>query len=163
MNGELLQRIVEEVVSRLQRRAESTATLSVTQLREATSRDLFCQYSSLHLLQVDLPLLEQIAENEASDAAAVMIHDALAFGLRVQLSLHRQLLPALPVKKLARLPLVLTDEQGRAVLLHPTRLLSYADVALLPAGLLVLRRKCVVTALAREAASSRHIHIIKQE
>ncbi|EAR6865196.1 microcompartment protein PduM, partial [Salmonella enterica subsp. enterica serovar Kentucky] len=29
MNGETLQRIVEEIVSRLQRRAQSTATLSV--------------------------------------------------------------------------------------------------------------------------------------
>lgn len=28
MNGETLQRIVEEIVSRLQRRAQSTATLS---------------------------------------------------------------------------------------------------------------------------------------
>ncbi|EBC6089858.1 microcompartment protein PduM, partial [Salmonella enterica subsp. enterica serovar Kentucky] len=35
MNGETLQRIVEEIVSRLQRRAQSTATLSVTQLRDA--------------------------------------------------------------------------------------------------------------------------------
>ncbi|EAT4333074.1 microcompartment protein PduM, partial [Salmonella enterica] len=29
MNGETLQRIVEEIVSRLQRRAQSTVTLSV--------------------------------------------------------------------------------------------------------------------------------------
>ncbi|SUX65337.1 propanediol utilization protein [Citrobacter amalonaticus] len=48
-------------------------------------------------------------------------------------------------------------------MLHPTRLLSYADVAPLPAGLLVLHRKCVVTALARETASSRHIQLMKQE
>ncbi|EEU8499823.1 microcompartment protein PduM, partial [Salmonella enterica] len=35
MNGETLQRIVEEIVSRLQRRALSTTTLSVAQLRDA--------------------------------------------------------------------------------------------------------------------------------
>ncbi|EAB3938463.1 microcompartment protein PduM, partial [Salmonella enterica subsp. enterica serovar Enteritidis] len=35
MNGETLQRIVEEIVSRLQRRAQSTVTLSVAQLRDA--------------------------------------------------------------------------------------------------------------------------------
>ncbi|RXL65375.1 microcompartment protein PduM, partial [Salmonella enterica] len=35
MNGETLQRIVEEIVSRLHRRAQSTAPLSVTQLRDA--------------------------------------------------------------------------------------------------------------------------------
>lgn len=105
MNGELLQRIVEEVLTRLQRRAESTLTLSVVQLRETPSRTLFSRYSSLHVLQVDLPLLEKIAENDATDSAAVILHDALAFGLQVRLSLRRALLPALPVKKLARLPL----------------------------------------------------------
>ena len=67
------------------------------------------------------------------------------------------------MKKLARLPLFLCDEQGQPIMLHPTRLLSYADVAPLPAGLLVLHRKCVVTALARETASSRHIQLMKQE
>lgn len=163
MNSDMLQRIVEEVVSRLQRRAQSTVTLSVAQLRETPSRTLFCQYASLHILQVDLPLLEQIADNDSSHVSAVMIHEALAFGLRVQLSVQHRLLPALPVKKLARLPLVLCDEQGQPIMLHPTRLLSYADVARLPSGLLVLHRKCVVTALARETASSRHIHLIKQE
>ena len=35
MNGERLQRIVEEIISRLQRRAESTVTQSVAQLRDA--------------------------------------------------------------------------------------------------------------------------------
>lgn len=162
MNGDLLQRIVEEVVSRLQRRAQSTVTLSVAQLRETPSRALFSQYASVHILQVDLPLLEQIANNDSSHAA-VMIHEALALGLRVQLSVQRRLLPAVPVKKLARLPLILCDEQGQPIMLHPTRLLSYADVAPLPAGLLVLHRKCVVTALARETASSRHIQLMKQE
>lgn len=163
MNGDRLQRIVEEVVYRLQRRAQSAVTLSVAQLRETPPRALFSQYASVHILQVDLPLLEQIANNDSSHADAVMIHEALAFGLRVQLSLQRRLLPAVPVKKLARLPLILCDEQGQPIMLHPTRLLSYADVARLPAGWLVLRRKCVVTALARETASARHIQFIKQE
>lgn len=98
MNGDLLQRIVEEVVSRLQRRAQSTVTLSVAQLRETPSRALFSQYASVHILQVDLPLLEQIANNDSSHAAAVAIHEALAFGLQVQLSVQRRLLPAVPVK-----------------------------------------------------------------
>lgn len=163
MNSELLQRIVAEVVSRLQRRAESTATLSVAQLRETPSHTLCCQYSSLHIVQVDLPLLEQIAENDPSNVAAVAIHEALAFGLRVQLSIQRRLLPALAVKKLGRLPLLFSDEHGQRIMLHPTRLLSYADVARLPDGLLVLHRTCVVTSLAREAASSRNIQLIKQE
>lgn len=98
MNGETLQRIVEEIVSRLQRRAQSTATLSVTQLRDADCPALFCQHASLRILLVDLPLLGQLADAETDDAAARKIHDALAFGIRVQLSLHSQLLPVIPVK-----------------------------------------------------------------
>ncbi|WP_042284185.1 microcompartment protein PduM [Citrobacter sedlakii] len=163
MNGELLQRIVEEVLTRLQRRAESMLTLSVAQLRETPSRTLFSRYSSLHVLQVDLPLLEKIAENDATDSAAVILHDALAFGLQVRLSLRRALLPALPVKKLARLPLTFCDEQDVRIVLHPTRLVSYADVVRSSGGVFVLHRKCVVTALARDAASSRNIQFIKQE
>ena len=86
MNGEILQRIVEEIVSRLQRRAHSTATLSVAQRRDADCPALFCQHASLRILLVDLPLLAQLADAETDDAAARKIHEALAFGIRVQLT-----------------------------------------------------------------------------
>lgn len=164
MNGETLQRIVEEIVSRLQRRAQSTATLSVTQLRDADCPALFCQHASLRILLVDLPLLGQLADAETDDAAARKIHDALAFGIRVQLSLHSQLLPVIPVKKkLARLPLVFTDEHGLPLVLHAGSVLSYRDVALLSRGRVVVHRKCIVTAMARDAANARNIQLIKQE
>ncbi|SQA82984.1 propanediol utilization protein [Citrobacter freundii] len=67
-----------------------------------------------------------------------------------------------PVKKLARLPLEFSDELGRIIFLHPEKLLSYADVAQLRDGVLVLRRRCVVTALAQEAVSLRNVQLIKQ-
>ena len=163
MNGERLQQIIEEVISRLQRRARSSVTISLGQLREANLQTLFCQYATLRILQVDLPLLEQIAQPGSSDKTATAIHEALAWGVCIQLSVQHRLLPALPVKKLARLPLTFSDERGQTVLLHPVRLLSYADVARLRGGVLVLPRRCVVTALAREAASSRHLQLITQE
>ncbi|HDT5144551.1 TPA: microcompartment protein PduM [Klebsiella michiganensis] len=163
MNGEVLQRIVEEIVSRLQRRALSTATLSVAQLRDADCRSLFCQHASLRILLVDLPLLGRLTEAETDDPAARNIHDALVFGLRVQLTLHRQLLPVIPVKKLARLPVNFTDERGVPLILHAGSLLSYRDVAPLGQGRLVIHRKCLVTALARDAAQARNIELIKQE
>lgn len=163
MNGEVLQRIVGEIVSRLQRRALSTATLSVAQLRDADCRSLFCQHASLRILLVDLPLLGRLTEAETDDPAARNIHDALAFGLRVQLTLHRQLLPVIPVKKLARLPVNFTDERGVPLILHASSVLSYRDVAPLGQGRLVIHRKCLVTALARDAAQARNIELIKQE
>ncbi|ADO48006.1 microcompartment protein PduM [[Enterobacter] lignolyticus] len=163
MNGERLQHVIEEVISRLQQRAQSSATLSVRQLREANLRFLLCQYSTLRILQVDLPLLEQIARRDSSDNTAAIIHEALAWGACIQLSVQHQLLSALPVTRLARLPLAFCDERGQPVILHPARLLSYADVARLRGETLVLSRRCVVTALAHDAASSRHIQLITQE
>ena len=163
MNNELLQRIIEEVVSRLKKRAESTLSLSVAQLREIEPRTLCCQYCWLHLLQADLPLLEQIAEGCADNISVVTIHEALACGVRVKISLQHRLLPAIPVRKLARLPLEFSDELGRIIVLHPDKLLSYADVAQLKGGVLVLRRRCVVTALAQDAVGTRNVQLIKQE
>lgn len=163
MNGEILQRVIEEIVSRLQRRARSTATLSVAQLRDADCRSLFCQHASLRILLVDLPLLSQLADDETDDPVARKIHDAMAFGIRVQITLHSQLLQAIPVKKLARLPVQFSDERGLPLILHAGSLLSYRDVARLDKGRLLLRRQCIVTALARETANARNIQLIKQE
>ncbi|ESF99267.1 putative propanediol utilization protein PduM [Salmonella enterica subsp. enterica serovar Paratyphi B str. ATCC 10719] len=42
-------------------------------------------------------------------------------------------------------------------------MLSYRDVALLSRGRLVVHRKCIVTAMARDAANARNIQLIKQE
>ncbi len=97
MNHAMLQRIVEEVAARLRRRALSTATLSVAQLGEADIRSLLCQHASLRIVQVDLPLLEQLAGQRALAAAGCALHEAMG-GVRVQLTLLPALLPALAVK-----------------------------------------------------------------
>ncbi|VDZ99537.1 propanediol utilization protein PduM [Salmonella enterica subsp. enterica] len=59
--------------------------------------------------------------------------------------------------------MVFTDERGLPLVLHAGSVLSYRDVALLNRGRLVIHRKCIVTALAREAANARNIQLIKQE
>ena len=147
----LMQRIVDEVVFRLKQRAGKTLVLTVFQLRDASVQESVHQYASLQIRYVDLPLLRQLAENETSDRAAIQIHEALAWGLHIEL------------KTLARLPLSWCDEQGQPIYLHRDRLLSYADIAQLSSGILVLQRKCCVTALAREAAITRNIQLIRQE
>ena len=163
MNHAMLQRIVEEVAARLRRRALSTATLSVAQLGEADIRSLLCQHASLRNVQVDLPLLEQLAGQRALAAAGCALHEAMAWGVRVQLTLLPAQLPALAVKKLARLPLTFSDPLGQPVRLHAASVLTYADVARFSGGYLVLRRRPIITALAREAAVARHVQLIKQE
>ena len=87
----------------------------------------------------------------------------IAWGLHIQLSLQCHFLNAIELKTLARLPLSWCDEQGQPIYLHRDRLLSYADIAQLSSGILVLQRKCCVTALAREAAITRNIQLIRQE
>lgn len=163
MNEDKVQRIVEEVVFRLQRRAQSNIALSTAQLRDADSRTLFSRYGNLRILLADLPLLRGIAEQNDNDIAAIKLHYALALGVNVQISLCRSLLTSLPVKKLARLPFSFCDENGQSIILHSGQLLSYADVARLRRQILVLRRRCIVTALAHEAASVRNIQLIRQE
>ncbi|EGS7300999.1 microcompartment protein PduM [Salmonella enterica] len=163
MNEDKVQRIAEEVVFRLQRRAQSNIALSTAQLRDADSRTLFSRYGNLRILLADLPLLRGIAEQNDNDIAAIKLHYALALGVNVQISLCRSLLTSLPVKKLARLPLSFCDENGQSIILHSGQLLSYADVARLRCQILVLRRRCIVTALAHEAASVRNIQLIRQE
>ena len=158
MNHAMLQRIVEEVAARLRRRALSTATLSVAQLGEADIRSLLCQHASLRIVQVDLPLLEQLAGQRALAAAGCALHEAMAWGVRVQLTLLPALLPALAVKKLT-----FSDPLGQPVRLHAASVLTYADVARFSGGYLVLRRRPIITALAREAAVARHVQLIKQE
>ncbi|MFK9879943.1 PduM family microcompartment protein, partial [Klebsiella pneumoniae] len=111
----------------------------------------------------DLPLLEQLAGQRALAAAGCALHEAMAWGVRVQLTLLPALLPALAVKKLARLPLTFSDPLGQPVRLHAASVLTYADVARFSGGYLVLRRRPIITALAREAAVARHVQLIKQE
>ncbi|EFB2826107.1 microcompartment protein PduM [Escherichia sp. 93.0816] len=163
MNHVLMQRIVDEVIFRLKQRAEKTLTLTVSQLREASVHKIVHQYASLQIRYVDLPLLRQLAENNTSDEAVIHLHEALAWGMHIQLSLQHHFLNAIKLKNLARLPLTWCDEQGKPIHLHRGRLLSYADVAPLCAGILVLQRKCCVTALARDAAITRNIQLIRQE
>lgn len=162
MNNQLMQRVIAEVVARLEARASKTAELSVAQLREAPVARLICDNATLHIAQADLPFLSALAGSETSDTGALNVHQALAAGMTVQITLFSALLPALPLKKLARLPVCWRDEHQRVVYLHAARLLSYRDVAHIENGWLVIRRDSVVTTMAREAAATRHLRLVKQ-
>ncbi|MCS5932649.1 PduM family microcompartment protein [Klebsiella pneumoniae subsp. pneumoniae] len=155
MNHAMLQRIVEEVAARLRHRALSTATLSVAQLGEADIRSLLCQHASLRIVQVDLPLLEQLAGQRALAAAGCALHEAMAWGVRVQLTLLPALLPRAGGKKTRPLA---ADVQRSA---WPARQASrrvgahHADVARFSGGYLVLRRRPIITRPRPRSGSSR--------
>ena len=94
MNNMLMQRIVDEVVFRLKQRAEKTLTLTVSQLREASVHKIVHQYASLQIRYVDLPLLRHLWRTNVR-RAVIQIHEALAWGLHIQLSLQRHFLNAI--------------------------------------------------------------------
>lgn len=58
------------------------------------------------------------------------------------------------------MPLTFSDPLSRPVRLHAASALTYADVARFSSGYLVLRRRPIITALAREAATSRERHSV---
>lgn len=105
MNNMLMQRIVDEVILRLKQRAKKTLTLTVSQLREASVHEIVHQYASLQIRYVDLLLLRQLTDNETSDYAALHIHEALGWGMHIQLSLQSHFLNAIKLQALTRLPL----------------------------------------------------------
>lgn len=164
MNGETLQRIVEEIVSRLQRRAQSTATLkplrnfvmpTVQHCSVSTRRCASC--SSTCRCWVSLRMQKPTMPPPGKFTTRWRLASAY------RLSLHSQLLPVIPVKKLARLPLVFTDEHGLPLVLHAGSVLSLSRCRAAARGRLVVHRKCIVTAMARDAANARNIQLIKQE
>nr|WP_318381115.1 microcompartment protein PduM [uncultured Enterobacter sp.] len=163
MTGEQMQHIVGLIVARLQARTGQTATLSVDALRAASVMALCCACGRLQIQQADLCFLQRLAQGESTDPAIEHLTQALALGVAVDVSVRRDLLVCLPVKKLARLPVAFADEHGQPVRFHPAAVLSYRDVAGLPAGWLVTARHTVITALAREAAHTHHIQLVKQE
>ncbi|STU61450.1 propanediol utilization protein PduM [Klebsiella pneumoniae subsp. ozaenae] len=94
MNHAMLQRIVEEVAARLRHRALSTAHAQ----RGPARRSGYPQPAvparfGWRIVQVDLPLLEQLAGQRALAAAGCALHEAMAWGVRVQLTLLPALLP----------------------------------------------------------------------
>ncbi|MGL4725720.1 MAG: microcompartment protein PduM [Scandinavium sp.] len=163
MNNVLIQHVIDEVVARLQRRAGQAKTLSAAQFQDIDSRALSSQHEALNLIQISLPQLRQLAEHQEEDRTVKKLFEVLSLGLRVRITIPVHLLPAIPVHKLSGLPLKWCDEHERTIVLHPTKLLSYADLACLNENWLVLRRQCVITALALDAARARNIHLIKQE
>lgn len=163
MTDAQMQQIVELIVARLQARSGHTAVLSQEQLRHASALRLFLHHDRLQVECTDLPFLRQLAEGDRDNTAVANLFEALSLGMPVCVSLPCRSLAHLPLRALARLPCQWRDEQGNAVMLHLNNVLSYRDIRGLRNGWLVTSRKTVITALAREAALSQHLQLVKQE
>lgn len=156
-------RLVSQIVTRLIERERRVYSLRLHQLRAGIDPAIFLRHATLHLVLPDLGFIQRLAEGDSDDPAVTALNDAWSWGVRVHISLHQQLLIALPRRALHRLPLSFSDHQGREVRLNTCKLLSYSDVATLGACWLIVGRKTLITPLARDCLSARHIQLLRQE
>ena len=163
MNSEQMQHLVELIAARLLARINNALTLTQEELRHASVMAHFLTHDALHVQQTDICFLRQLADGDQDSTAVAHLFEALALGMKVNVSIHCRLLDCLPLYDLAKLPLSLCDEQGNRITYCKAKVLSYRDIVGLNGGWLVTSRKTIITVLAREALAAQHIQLVKQE
>ncbi|AOF18708.1 TPA: microcompartment protein PduM [Yersinia enterocolitica] len=157
------EQLVSQIVTRLAERERRVHALLLPQLRAGLEPWVFVRHATLHLMLPDLAFIHRLAQFDATCPAVAALNEAWSWGMKVHISLHRQLLPALPTAALRPLPLTFSDSQGLAVRLHTGKVLSYRDIATLDPGWLLIASSTLVTPLAQETLSARHIQLLRQE
>ncbi|EEQ12259.1 propanediol utilization protein [Yersinia mollaretii ATCC 43969] len=137
--------------------------LLLPQLRAGLDSWVFVHHATLHLMLPDLAFMHRLAQFDTRCPAVTALNEAWSWGMKVHISLHRQLLAALPAAALRPLPLSFSDSQGVAVRLHTGKVLSYRDIATLDPGWLLIDAHTLVTPLAQDTVSARHIQLLRQE
>ncbi|WP_431222775.1 microcompartment protein PduM [Serratia sp. L9] len=161
--AEQVERLVSLVITRLAEREQRVYSLRLQQLRQGIEPVVFLRHATLHLQLPDLGFMQRLADGDNSEPAVCTLHQAWSWGLRVHISLHQQLLAALPRHGLPMLPLSLSDHLGHPVRLSASKLLSYRDVATLDPCWLLIGRETLMTPLARDCLAPRHIQLLRQE
>lgn len=155
--------VVAEVVARLAARENHVFTTTPQQLAPGLAPTDFTRYAEVHIHHADNHFLAQLAGQSGGSPAIQSVLGALAWGLRVQISLHPQLLPCLPVKALARMPVSFSDLEGHTIWLLPQALISYRDIATKKQGWVVVSRQAHLTPLAKETLAPHQLQLIRQE
>ncbi len=157
------EQLVSQIVTRLTERERRVHALLLPQLRAGLEPWVFVRHATLHLMLPDLAFMHRLAQSDSQCPAVNALNEAWSWGMKVHISLHRQLLAALPAAALRRMPLSLSDNQGVAVGLHAGRVLGYRDIATLSSGWLLIDAHTLVTPLAQDTVSARHIQLLRQE
>ncbi|QHB33168.1 microcompartment protein PduM [Yersinia canariae] len=157
------EQLVSQIVTRLAERERRVHALLLPQLRAGLDSSVFVLHATVHLMLPDLAFIRRLAQYDTQCPAVAALHEAWSWGMKVHISLHRQLLPALPAAALRPLPLSFSDSQGVAVRLHAGQILSYRDIATLDPGWLLIDHHTQVTPLAQDTLSARHIQLLRQE
>ncbi len=155
--------LLARVFARLNEREHQVLSLTPEQLQTGLRPEQLSHHGTLHVRLADSHFLAALAGQSGNDGAVASVLTALAWGLQVHISLHSQLLGCLPLKALARMPVVFRDHQGRQIWLLTQALLSYRDIAQKHNGWLVVSNKMRLTPLAKETLVSHQLLLVRQE
>ncbi|CFQ42710.1 putative propanediol utilization protein [Yersinia frederiksenii] len=157
------EQLVSQIVTRLAERERRVHALLLPQLRAGLDPAIFVQHANLHLMLPDLAFICRLAQSDTHCPAVAALNEAWSWGMKVHISLHHQLLPALPAAALRPLPLTFSDSRGIAVRFYAGKVLSYRDIATLGPGWLLIDHHTLVTPLAQDQLSAGHIQLLRQE
>ena len=157
------EQIVNRIVVLLQQRERAVFATRQLDLAKGLSPSIYVRHANLHIQQPDLGFMRQLAALDANHPAVASALDAMSYGIHLHISLHQQLLTALPVMGLSKLALTLSDHQGQAIWLCPKSVIGYSDVISLRPGTLLIAPRSLLTPLASDVLTQRHIQWIRPE
>ncbi|WP_413738856.1 PduM family microcompartment protein [Sodalis sp. RH21] len=154
---------VAQVILRLQQRQLAELVLSQRSLDTDWPADAALRHATLRVTQTTPAFLRQLAAAGDGDAAFDRLRQAWRDGMRVVLEIERSCFGLLPVAELLRLPLKFSTHDRQPVHLLARPVAGYADIKPLPAGYLVLARRVLLTALARDEIVKRGLQLYRQD
>lgn len=156
-------RCVAGVLERLRQREESECVLPLVALPNGWPADTALRHAGLRITQVTPCFLRGIGTALGATAELDAFSRARREGMRVVLEVDWACFGLLPIADLLRLPLKLRATDGRPIHLLARRVAGYADIRPLAPGYLVLTRRVLLTALAREAVAARRLQLYRQD
>ncbi len=159
----MLELIVARVIALLQERENKTYTVNMPELAAGLAKTIYLHHAQLSLLLPDLAFIHSLAAYDARNPAVATLLEAWAYGVRLRLTVHRQLLAALPLRELCRLPVSVVDHLEIPVQMTTSGSISYANVVLLHDCWLLIERATLITSLARDVMENQNIKPIWRE
>ncbi len=159
----MLDIIVARVIALLRDRKYKTYAVNMSELSAGLAKTVYLHHGQLYLVLPDLAFIQSLVTYDSGNPAVATLLEAWAFGVRLRLMVHRQLLTALPLRELRRLPITLVDNQEIPVHMAIGVSISYADAVLLHDCWLLTERDTLITPLARDVMENRNIKLIRRE
>jgi len=157
------EQIVNQIVVLLQQRERAVFATRQSDLAKGLSASVYVRHANLHIQQPDLGFIQSLAAMDQTHPAVATALDAMSYGVHLHLSVHQKLLTALPVSELNRLSLTLSDHLGQAIWLCAKSVIGYSDVISLKPGIFMIAPRSLLTPLASDILTQRHIQWIRPE